>query len=382
MKKQECDGTIFKIVIGKNEAVILMIEYELYWERTKDGNARLLRVYGTTPYVSIPSRIAGYPLTELGAYCFAVTAHLPEVYERTTVSMGDSFEENIYSEGIFSARRNEHTGVHEESDCSGAESDCAGRMRELSGKYIEEVRLPDTVQKIGNLTFYHCMSLRKLVFGNALNQIGSDAFMNCRNLHEMTLRGGCRKASGMRQILAQISSDMEVTFETEKGIEAVLLFPEYYESYDEIAPAHLFGRNIEGEGFRARQCFKDGIMDFKQYDAIFPKACVEESERTLCRLAVNRLLFPVDLGEEECKLYVKYIRAHADYICERVVKERDMGRIQFLAEQKLLDKSDMENCIRLAAKEEWAEGSAYFLRLKEQYFSAQKKGDRYSFDDF
>lgn len=359
-----------------------MIEYELYWERTIDGNARLLRVYGTTPYVTIPSRIEGHLLTELGAYCFAQTAHLPEVYERTIVSMGDSFTENIFSEGIFSVRKNEHTGMYEERDSSCASSACEGRMRELSGKYIEEVRLPDSVQKIGNLTFYHCMSLRKLVFGNALTQIGSDAFMNCRNLHEMTLRGGCRKASGMRQILTQISSDMEVTFETEQGIEAVLLFPEYYESYDEIAPAHLFGRNIEGEGFRARQCFKDGIMEFKQYDAIFPKACVEESERTLCRLAINRLLFPVDLGEAECELYEEYVRGHAAYICEHAVKERDMEKIRFLAERKLMCRTDMERCIRLAANEEWAEGSAYFLRLKEQHFACPRRADQYAFDDF
>ena len=362
--------------------VILMIEYELYWEHTADGNARLLRVYGTTPCVYVPAQIAGYPVTELGAYCFAKIAHLPEVYERTTVRMGDSSEENISSEGIFSARKNENLGACSGNNLSATESGTVGSLRELSGKYIEEVTLPDTVKKIGNLTFYHCMSLRKITVGNALTEIGSDAFMNCKNLHQMTLRGGCRNASGMRQILAQISSDMEVTFEKEGSTEAVLLFPEYYESYDEIAPAHLFGRNIEGEGFRARQCFKDGIMDFKQYDTIFPKACVEESERTLCRLALNRLIFPVDLEELECGLYAEYVRAHVDYVCEYAIKGRDMERIHFLCEQKLLDKSGMEMCIRLAAQEEWAEGSAYFLRLKEQYFSAQKKADRYAFDDF
>ena len=359
-----------------------MIEYELYWERTADGNARLHRAYGMTPRVVIPEQINGCPVTELGAYCFAETAHLPEVYERTKIVVGDSSEENISSEGIFSVWKNEKQGELSGKGLSSEKAGYAGNLRELAGRYIEDVVLPDAVKKIGNLAFYHCMSLRQLTVGNMLTEVGSDAFMNCKNLHQITLRGGCRNASGMRQILAQISSDMEVTFEKEEKPEAMLLFPEYYESYDEIAPAHLFGRNIEGEGFRARQCFKDGVMDFKQYDTIFPKACVEESEHTLCRLALNRLRFPVDLGENECGLYADYVREHVDYICERAIKKRDMERINFLCEEKLMEKSGIELCIRLAADAEWAEGSAHFLRLKEQYFIEEKTKDRYAFDDF
>lgn len=68
---------------------------------------------------------------------------------------------------------------------------------------------------------------------------------------------------------------MEVTFQGKTGQTAVF-YPEYYENYDEIAPAHIFGRSIEGEGFRARQCFKEGVPDLSQYDTIFPKACAEE----------------------------------------------------------------------------------------------------------
>ena len=80
---------------------------------------------------------------------------------------------------------------------------------------------------------------------------------------------------------------------------ARLLFPEYYESYDEIAPAHVFGRNIEGEGFRARQCVRAGEIDFALYDSIFQKACAEERETTLNRLALNRLCYPVGLTGEK-----------------------------------------------------------------------------------
>ena len=83
---------------------------------------------------------------------------------------------------------------------------------------------------------------------------------------------------------------MEVSFEQEDGErEAVLLYPEYYESYDEIGPAHIFELNLTGEGFRARQCFKDGVILLNAYDEIFPQACVEESAEVLIPMAWNRL---------------------------------------------------------------------------------------------
>ena len=330
--------------------------YKFYWEHTKTGGARLLRAFGSSGEIVLPAELAGYPLTELGSYCFAPDAHLPEHYE--VCSLADEPQS----------------------------SDGGEWLAELSGGRVESVMLPGSVKKIGNLAFYNCTALKVLKFGHALEEIGSDAFMNCRSLHHMWLcgeePGSCQRPSGIRRILAQISSDMEVTFGCGGKPEAVLLFPEYSESYDEVAPAHLFGRNIEGEGFRARQCFSDGVADFVQYDGIFPKACAEESEQTLCRLAENRLRYPIDLRADAKERYRTYLRTHVWTVCQEAVRERGVERLLFLCEEGLVCREELEKSIRLASKLEWAEGAAELLRLTERFFPREQKKERYSFDDF
>lgn len=388
-----------------------MLEYRFQWEKTIEGNARLLGVYGTTAELVLPETIAGLPLAEVGPYCFAESIRLPKQYEeiyyradeehgwRGLEAMQDEEEYRVSRNGVLGAEEENHAsgsgvlGAEEENRASGSGVLGAERengvsessLRRVGGKFLESIDLPDSLKKIGNLAFYNCTGLKKITLGKGFGELGSDAFMNCRSLHLLEVRGNAGDKSGIRVILHQVSADMEVHFlgtdHLDEG-EAKLLFPEYYESYDEIAPAHLFGRNIEGEGFRARQCFKDGVMDFAQYDTIFPKACAEESEVTLCRLAMNRLRYPIQLQQAARERYETYVRMHTQEICLTAIRGRDEKQILFLCEKGLMQREGLEQCVRWAAEQEWAAGGAYFLRLKEQFFPQKSVASRYEFDEF
>ena len=58
---------------------------------------------------------------------------------------------------------------------------------------------------------------------------------------------------------------------------------------DENTPAHIFNRNIEGIGYRYRQCFTDGAMNWAEYDEAFAQADAEEPPAGLWRVALSRL---------------------------------------------------------------------------------------------
>ena len=297
------------------------------WEKTKDGTICLLGIKDMPSEVVIPDMIEGLPVTEVGPYCFA---------------------------------RN---------------------------KYLERVVLPDSVRSLSRMVFYHCTALKELEIGSGLAEIGSDAFMNCHKLHSLIVRCDAMEKSGVRLILHQISHDLSVHFtgKIESGgrsTEAKLLFTEYYETYDEVTPAHLFGRNIEGEGFRTRQFFKEGVFEYNRYDNTFLKACAEEREETLCEIAMNRLQYPVGLLEEARRQYADYIKVHLDTVCGRAVSERDCDMLDFLCAKQFMTNVALEKAACLSAEYEWAEGSAFLLRLKAQYFSEKVKKSRYEFDDF
>lgn len=334
-----------------------MTENWYWYEETAEGNIRLLRMFGTSPEVVVPENILGKKVTELGNYCFAATNKAASC--------------QICSDGL----------AGEAADREFQRLTAQGKLCELCGKYLEKVILPKGMVRMGDFCFYQCSSLSELTIGSSLTEIGSDAFMNCLRLHKITVLGSVKEASGLKQILGQRSLETKVKFIVNHQTEAVLLYPEYSEYYDEIGPAHIFELNIEGEGFRARQCFQEGIVDLAQYDGVFVQACAEESIRTLCYMAGMRLYYPVGLRLENREIYENYIRNHGMQVVEILVKEKDFKLLQFFGEQGYLAKREVESGIRLAVSMNWTEGAGMLLQNQRKWFTETEKAE-YSFEDF
>ncbi|MCM1258883.1 MAG: leucine-rich repeat domain-containing protein [Roseburia sp.] len=335
-----------------------MERYQILWRKNSGGKAEVLRVYAESAKVTIPEALEGCRVSAIAPYCFSSASHIPEGDHFLTVGEGSSGEAEGKQMRVSTVD-----------------------MRELAGNLVEEVTLPSTVRKLGASAFYNCKKLKRMVTGASLADVGSDAFMNTIDFHEMTLLCSAGEKTGLKQILAQISSDMEVTFQGREGIEAVLLYPEYDESYDEIAPAHLFGRNITGEGFRARQGFKEGVVDFGAYDKVFPQACVEESEKILSKMALNRLMYPFGLTEKNSRMYREYLESHVENLAGDAVRARKLEILRFLCEDGLLTGSKLKRTINFATETEWVEGAAELMHIHAGQ-EAKRGSGGYEFEDF
>lgn len=319
----------------------------MLWQKTQEGGARLVQAFGSSPNAVLPSMIEGRPLTEIAPYCFAGTGRL---------GVADGLLETV-------------TG-----DVGGAPP-----MRRLCREDVLEISLPDSVERIGEYAFYNCKSLTRLWLGKKARQIGSDAFMNTLSLERITLRCHPGEESGLRQMVSQVSKGLEACFWAQEEILALLFYPEYDEAYDEVAPAHLFGRRISGEGFRARQRFADGRLDFAGYDAVFSRACVEESEETLSKMALFRLQYPYALSDGGREAYRGYLKRHMRRLAASLAAKRELSILQFLCRDGLLCGADLAFCVQEAARAGFAEGAASLLREQGRLGQRSRQG-RYDFD--
>ena len=305
------------------------------------GGARILRVFGDTPCPTIPTAIDGTPVVEIGPYCFA---------------------------------QNQRTQPADVRFWDAAGLGPAAYPHPIAGEFVQGVTLPAGARALHNAAFYNCRKLEWLCTGPALESVGSDLFTNCRALDRFVLDAAPDAATGLKKLAAAVSADVGAVFAPGGTVQARLFFPEYFEFLDENTPAHIFNHSIEGEGYRYRQCFDGNVLRFAEYDAAFAQACVGESEKTLCRIALDRLCFPYALSPEAQTRYQAYLRTHAAGAAAPLIARRDTSAFQLLL--PLVDAEARRDIAFACSQSGWSEGAA--LALGGQH-TRQKK--TYDFDD-
>lgn len=101
----------------------------VFWEPCA-GGVRVLRLLGDTPCPAVPGVIGGLPVVEIGPYCFA------------------------------------EKPVRPGAQCTGTDT------HEITGNFVEEVTLPDTVRVLHSAAFYNCRKLRRVTLGAGVESLG------------------------------------------------------------------------------------------------------------------------------------------------------------------------------------------------------------------
>jgi len=310
------------------------------WQPAEQG-AKLLKVFDHDTMITLPDKLGGRLLTEIGPYCFA---------DRMPAFRGDLFlnEEKMEKE-VLSRKINEHK-----------------LPPAVSGRAVEAAVLPDRVTKLHNAAFYNCRQLTLLSAGPNLVDIGSDVFTNDTRLSRLILRSPDDRKTGLPRILERISENLLVQFQIDGRVVSSLFFPEYYEWLEEVTPAHLFTRSVHGQGFRMRKAFSEGKISYERYDGCFPAALCEESAKSLLMIALNRLRYPKGLGSEAAGLYRNTVRRNLKEAWKMAVSDRDISLVDYLTCEFDSDGPVLDMARDLALEAQWGEGAARIIQARQK----------------
>lgn len=323
----------------------MIIAYE-----RRDSSAIIRRCFTYGGEAELPARIAGYPVTELGAY--ACSLHQ---------------DANVLTEGL----RNGDFALWDDLEESPVDPSLweQGKLPPaLAGETLTELALPPSLRRIGAYAFYNCSHLRRISFHGTLKDLGAGLFTGCHGVRELSLTLDDTRTSGLREMLIEIPECLRV--ELHGAEEARLVFPEYFEESVENTPARILMIRMHGSGMNYRNCFYERRLDLKAYDGCFARAAALEDADTVTEMALSRLLLPTDLSKEAADHYRAWLSEHAGEALAWAVDRQDLRALTWLTEQIL--PAEQEKCAGLTGKILSADQERR-ARLAEQILPAEQE---------
>ena len=307
-------------IICENEAVLLCT-------RQQDGVC-ILRCRTADPILRLPETVGGLPVVALGDYLCAERE--PDVSKYDVFKVRLTTGERISSVPAHNARA------------------------------IERVVIPSSVHSIGSYAFYNCYSLRALTVHSGVRAVGHGALMNCTAFQTIDLYAEEGEKTCLSDLLGQTSGEIAVDLH-QKYAEARLIFPPFNEELEDLGPAHIFQRRIEGAGYAYRQCIQNGVLSFLQYDGALERLLRIQDYDTACRVALLRLRWPVGLGAQARAAYLDCLHAHAQAAVRGLLEVRDVPGLSALLSFGALDQGGLSAACGLARQMSQTEALALLL---------------------
>lgn len=302
----------------------------------------ICRCYGYEEVLRLPEQIEGKPVTALYAYALSASRPAREPDGKKQIVLGEE------EQGFLEAT-------------------------ELAGEKVREVYLPESMKRIGDYAFYFCRNLHTLHVQGDLTELGGGAFMWCKSLKRLIFTNISRENCGIKNILGELTGELQTELTYRDGTYLELTVPEYYEESVENTPARIIEIHWHGSGYKYRQCFQSSGINLKHYDELFPYAVANEFPDTCAKIAVNRLRTPAELRENAREQYRSYLKEHGREILAQAVREDDLALIRLFAEETLLDQTLLEDTVTLAAKEERAEIGSFLMNYRMEHFRPKRR---------
>ncbi|MBE5825707.1 MAG: hypothetical protein E7307_03630 [Butyrivibrio sp.] len=242
------------------------------------------------------------------------------------------------------------------------------------------VSLPMSIKTLYGFAFHNCRKLRKISLFDSIDDYYDGVCRQCDSLKEVEIT----MVRGWYEVVRNFLADNDRTLrfilnlqddsERNAGYPArsVLTFPEYVYDFNENTMARTIQFSIAGSGMFYRECVDRRSMDYRQYDRLFEKAVIDGG-RIPEDIAIDRLLYPVELADDFRKAYEDHVRANAESILIRLVEEssdepENIGTVKALLtynnsdpKKNLLPSGAMDAAIKLSADKGLVQMSAVLM---------------------
>ncbi|WP_024865062.1 leucine-rich repeat protein [Butyrivibrio sp. FCS014] len=242
------------------------------------------------------------------------------------------------------------------------------------------VSLPGTVKTLYGFAFHNCRKLKKIALFDSIDDYYDGVCRQCDSLKEVEIT----MIRGWYEVVRNFLADNDRTLrfilnlQTDPGTEAeppvrsVLTFPEYVYDFNENTMARTIQFSIAGSGMFYRECVDRRSIDYRQYDRLFEKAVIDGGEISE-NIAIDRLLYPVELSDDFRKTYEEHVRANAESILRRLVEQypdepENLGTVKALLtynnddpDKEVLPGRAIDEAIKLSADKGFAQMSAVLM---------------------
>ena len=346
---------------------------KLLYGTASDGVC-LRRCFGLDGEVRLPDQVEGIPVTRLGPYLFSDGMERAGILKRMKAPLF------LWEEGRGSLPVREPLDGQDLLEWEG--------LPAASGPALTSLSLPSEIRQVGAYSLYGCSSLKRLEFSLSISDWGAGVFTGCTNLEILGVWPGAGGRSCLKEVLSELRQTLEVEFyDSQPGLarqihpRACLVLPEFYEESVENTPARIVSRQMHGCGHMYRYCFADGRFSFREYDRLFSYMKAEENPALACRMALYRLYWPEDLGEEAKESYRAYLHEHPFETARNLLRPRCGEILKKVLADPSLSRALWECLSDLAQKEGQRGLTAQLMEAFHQHFGqSAAKGRKRRFE--
>lgn len=218
----------------------------------------------------------------------------------------------------------------------------------FSCKFVEKFILPKGLQIIESNAFSGCSSMKEITIPDTVINIGERSFCNCTNLKKIYISNS----------IISIASN---TFENCLEIEGI-----YMTELESAATQFIYIPKDENGPYEDYVEICNHFFSWNKYDLIFLRNSPLSGK---IKVALHRLLNPIDLDEDAKKRYSAFLLSNYEYFLNHYVETNNLEMIIPFGKLNLIKEENINNYIEKALRSDSKSVLLYLIAYRHKKFN-------------